>query len=239
MIAMIRIGICDDIYDDRMQIRSLLERILEHKGIQSTFVEFSSGEKLLRFLETHTGELDILFLDMKMMGIDGMETARRIRQSDTDLGLVFVTSYADRVFDGYTVGALAYLMKPARQSQLEEIVNRVLAGLYQKENQTFFCRYGDVTYRVPYGKILYFASDRRIITCVTKEREFTFYDKLDQVAAQVGEQFVRIHQRYLVNALMVDSISANEVHIGEAVLPISRSLKETAMIALTYAALDQ
>lgn len=239
MTAMIRIGICDDIYDARMQIRSLLERILEHKGIQSTFVEFSSGEKLLRFLETHMGELDILFLDMKMMGIDGMETARRIRQSDTDLGLVFVTSYADRVFDGYTVGALAYLMKPARQSQLEEIVNRVLAGLYQKENQTFFCRYGDVTYRVPYGKILYFESDRRIITCVTKEREFTFYDKLDHVAMQVGEQFVRIHQRYLVNALMVDSISANEVHIGEAVLPISRSLKEAAMIALTHAALDQ
>lgn len=235
---MIRIGICDDIYDARLQLRALLERILERKGRQSTFVEFSSGEKLLRFLETHAGELDVLFLDMRMMGIDGMETARRIRESDRDVGLVFVTGYADRVFDGYAVGAMAYLMKPAGQDQLAEIIDRILAGLYQKENETFFCRYGDVTYRIPYSKILYFLSDKRMITCVTGERKFTFYDKLDHVAMQVGDRFVRIHQRYLVNASKVESISANEVHIGEAVLPVSRSLKETAMMALTRAALD-
>lgn len=236
---MIRIGICDDIYDARLQLRALLERVLEHRGIQSTFMEFSSGEKLLRFLETHIGEIDVLFLDMKMMGIDGMETARRIRKSDADMALVFVTSYADRVFDGYTVGALAYLMKPAKQAQLEEIVNRVLTGIYQKETLTFFCRYGDVTYRIPYGKILYFVSDRRIITCVTQGKEYIFYDKLDHVAEEVGNQFVRIHQRYLVNASKVDSISANEVHIAEAVLPISRSLKESVMVALTCAALEE
>lgn len=236
---MIRIGICDDIYDARLQLRTMLERVLERKGIQSTFVEFSSGEKLLRFLETHIGEIDVLFLDMKMMGIDGMETARRIRESDEDMALVFVTSYADRVFDGYTVGALAYLMKPAKQAQLEEIINRVLTGIYQKETQTFFCRYGDVTYRIPYSKILYFVSDRRIITCVTQEKEYIFYDKLDHVAGEVGNKFVRIHQRYLVNAAKVDSISANEVHIAKAVLPVSRSLKESVMVALTCAALEE
>lgn len=236
---MLRIGICDDIYDARLQLRCQLERILEHKGIPGSFAEFPSGEKLLRFLETHTGEVDVLFLDMKMMGIDGMETARRIRKSDGDVGLVFVTSYADRVFEGYAVGAMAYLMKPVKQPQLEEIVDRVLSGLYQKESQTFFCRYGDVTYRIPYSKILYFVSDRRIITCVTKEREYIFYDKLDHVAMQVGNAFVRIHQRYLVHADQVDSISANEVQVGETALPISRSLKEKAMMALTNAALEE
>ena len=234
---LIRIGICDDIYDARMQLRSMLERILERKGIQCNCVEFPSGEKLLRFLETHTGEMDVLFLDMKMMGIDGLETARRIRKNDADVELVFVTSYADRVFDGYTVGALAYLMKPAGQKPLEEIINKVLSGIYQKENQNFFCRYGEVTYRIPYNKILYFVSDRRRIICVTSEREISFYDKLDHVAEQVGGQFVRIHQRYLVNACNVDSFCANEVHIGDIVLPVSRSLKESAMIAFTHMAL--
>lgn len=235
---MIRIGICDDIYDARMQLRIALERILEHKGMQSTFVEFSSGEKVLQWLKTHTGELDVLFLDMKMTGMDGMETAKRIRRADEDMGLVFVTSYADRVFDGYSVSALAYLMKPAKRGQLEEIINRVLSKLYQNENQTFFCRYGDVTYRIPYHKILYFVSDRRMITCVTKEREYIFYDKLDHVAMEVGKTFVRIHQRYLVRAAAVECIVSNQVHIGKEKLPISRSLKDSAIMALTYAALE-
>ncbi|MBO5474348.1 MAG: response regulator transcription factor [Lachnospiraceae bacterium] len=234
---MLRIAICDDIYEARLQLRSLLERILERRGIQSSFVEFSAGERLLKFLQNHMGEVDLLFLDMKMMGMDGMETAERIRAYDENIGIVFVTSFADRVFDGYAVGALGYLMKPAAQAKLESVIDRVLTGICQRENETFFCRLGEVTYRIPYARILWFASERRTVTCVTKEREFTFYDKLDNVARQTGGQFVRIHQRYLVNARWVDSITAAEVHIGEHCLPISRSMKESALMALTNAAL--
>lgn len=235
---MIRIGICDDIYDARMQLHIALERILESRGLQSTFVEFSSGERVLRWLASHCGELDVLFLDIKMTGIDGMETAEKIRKADHDLELVFVTSYSDRVFDGYSVGALAYLMKPVKRTQLEPLVDRLLSKIYQNENNTFFCKYGDISYRIPYKKILYFYSERRTITCVTTEREYIFYDKLDQVTARLGKEFVRIHQRYLVYAPAVERISSHEVYIGDKALPISRSCKESALMALTYAALE-
>lgn len=134
---MIRIGICDDIYDARIQLRAALERVLESRGPQGSFVEFSSGEQLLRWLASHRGELDVLFLDIKMSGIDGMETAERIREADDDLELVFVTCYSDRVFDGYSVGALAYLMKPAKSSRLEPLVDRILSKLSQNENNTY------------------------------------------------------------------------------------------------------
>lgn len=235
---MIRIGICDDIYDARMQLRTALERVLENRGLQSSFVEFPSGERILRWLVSHRGELDVLFLDIKMSGIDGMETAEKIRKADDDLELVFVTSYSDRVFDGYSVGALAYLMKPAKGSRLEPLVDRILSKLSQNENSTYFCKYGDVTYRIPYKKILYFYSERRTVTCVTAEREYLFYDKLDQVASRLGKQFVRIHQRYLVYAPAVERITANEVYIGNKALPVSRSCREAALIALTCASLE-
>lgn len=235
---MIRIGICDDIYDARMQLRSALERIFEKRGRQSTFVEFPSGERVLRWLASHCGELDVLFLDIKMTGIDGMETAERIRKADRQLELVFVTSYSDRVFDGYSVGALAYLMKPAKTAQLEPLADRILSKIEQNESNTFFCKYGEVTYRIPYKKILYFYSERRTITCVTTEREYLFYDKLDHTASLLGKEFVRIHQRYLVYAPAVDKISANEIFIGDKILPISRSCKESALMALTCASLE-
>lgn len=236
--TMIRIGICDDIYDARIQLRAALERVLESRGPQGSFVEFSSGEQLLRWLASHRGELDVLFLDIKMSGIDGMETAERIREADDDLELVFVTCYSDRVFDGYSVGALAYLMKPAKSSRLEPLVDRILSKLSQNENNTYFCKYGDVTYRIPYKKILYFYSERRTVTCVTAEREYLFYDKLDQVASRLGKQFVRIHQRYLVYAPAVERISTNEVYIGGKALPVSRSRRESTLIALTRASLE-
>ena len=121
---MIRIGICDDIYDARMQLHAALGQILDRRGMQNTFVEFPSGEAVLRWLATHCGELDVLFLDIKMSGIDGMETAERIRDADHNLELVFVTSYADRVFDGYSVNAMAYLMKPVKRGQLEPLIDR-------------------------------------------------------------------------------------------------------------------
>lgn len=235
---MIRIGICDDIYDARMQLHAALEQILSARNLAGAFVEFSSGEKVLRWLSTHCGEIDVLFLDIKMAGLDGMETAHRIRKADNNLELVFVTSYSDKVFDGYSVGALAYLMKPAKRPQLEPLVDRILSKLYQNENNTWFCKYGDVTYRIPYKKILYFFSERRTITCVTADREYVFYDKMDHVASRLGKQFVRIHQRYLVYAPAVERISANEVYIKDKPLPISRSCKESAMMALTCAALE-
>ena len=147
---MIRIGICDDIYDARMQLHAALGQILDRRGMQNTFVEFPSGEAVLRWLATHCGELDVLFLDIKMSGIDGMETAERIRDADHNLELVFVTSYADRVFDGYSVNAMAYLMKPVKRGQLEPLIDRVLFKMRQNEQNLFFCRYGDVTYRIPY-----------------------------------------------------------------------------------------
>ena len=63
---MLRIGICDDVYDARLMLRAALERILEARHVQGQFYEFSSGEGLLHWLEGHAGELDLVFLDMEM-----------------------------------------------------------------------------------------------------------------------------------------------------------------------------
>lgn len=123
---------------------------------------------------------------------------------DQSLQLVFVTGYSDYVFDGYEVGALGYLLKPAGAEELEKVLTRALTALQRQEEELFFCRSGEVFYRIRRDAILYFRSDRRQVTCVTPRRAYIFYGKLDQVAAQLGAEFVRIHQRYLVRAGAVD-----------------------------------
>lgn len=236
---MLRIGICDDLADARLVLRSLLERILESRKVQGQFFEFSSGETLLRWYDHHAGELDVIFLDMELHELDGMETARRLRAADAGLQLVFVTGYADHVFDGYSVGALGYLMKPPKQEQLEAVLDRVQGALVRELDRAYICRNGDTHYRVPISNILYFASDRRQVQCVTEGRTYTFYAKLDAVAAEVGAEFVRVHQRYLVRAGAVDRMESGEVILrnGER-LPISRSCQRSALLALAQAELE-
>jgi two-component system response regulator LytT len=236
---MLRIGICDDIYDARLVLRSALERILEERRIEGQFFEFSSGEGLLGWLERHAGELDLVFLDMEMGELDGMETARQLRRADPGLQLVFVTGYADHVFDGYRVGALGYLLKPPKPEHLKEVLDRAQAALYRELNQAYVCRSGDTHYRIPLKNILYFVSDRRQVTCVTPGRDYTFYGKLDDVAAELKEGFVRLHQRYLVRAAAVERVEGSEaVLAGGARLPISRSCLSAALLALTRAELE-
>ena len=132
-----------------------------------------------------------------------------------------------------------YLLKPVREDQLKEVLSRAAAALLREEEEVYLCRRGDVTYRIPRKKILYFTSDRRQVTCVTTEKHYTFYGKLDQVEEELKDSFVRIHQRYLVRTQAVQQISGSQDLVGGQTLPISRSCQQAAMIALTRASLEE
>lgn len=237
--TVLRIGICDDVYDARLVLRAALERAVEKRRTAAAFFEFSAGENLLRWLESHAGELDLVFLDLEMGEVDGIETARRLRAADEGLQIVFVTGHADRVFDGYGVGALGYLLKPPAPEALEEMLDRAGAALCRELERAFVCRSGEVYYRIPLKKIRYFSSDRRQVTCVARDREYTFYGKLDDVAAQLGPAFVRVHQRYLVRAAAVERLEGSEVYLdGGVSLPVSRSCRQAALLAMARAELE-
>lgn len=130
-------------------------------------------------------------------------------------------------------------MKPPRQEQLEAVLDRAQAALVRELDRAYVCRNGDTHYRIPISNILYFASDRRQVQCVTQGQTYTFYGKLDAVAAEVGAEFIRIHQRYLVRAGAVDRIEGSELVLrsGER-LPVSRSCQRTALAALARAELE-
>lgn len=230
---MLRIGICDDSAEARVALRAALERALDRRRSgEASFFEFSSGEGLLRWLEKHAGELDLVFLDVEMGELDGMETARRLRGADEGLQLVFVTGYTDYVFDGYAVGALGYLMKPPKPEQLDGVLDRAAEALARDFDAAFVCRKGDTLYRIPRKSILYFVSDRRQVTCVSANRAYVFYGKLDDVERAVGEDFVRVHQRYLVRTAAVDRMEGSQVFIGDEAIPVSRACRSAALAAL-------
>ena len=175
----------------RLHLRARLERVLEPHRDMDRVLEFSWEKDCCAGWRTVRESSNLIFLDMEMGQLDGMETARRLRQIEESLPLVFVTGYTEHVFEGYTGGALGYLLKPVREDQLKEVLSRAAAALLREEEEVYLCRRGDVTYRIPRKKILYFTSDRRQVTCVTTEKHYTFYGKLDQVEEELKDSFVR------------------------------------------------
>lgn len=235
---MLRIGLCDDSAEARFALRCALERILERRAVESALYEFSSGDRLMDWYGKHTGELELIFLDIEMEGANGMETAKHLRDADKNLQIVFVTGYPDFVFDGYAVGALGYLMKPPDQTKLDDILTRAMAALHLGAGQVYLCRNSEGMYRIPRASIRYFCSEKRKVTCVADSRSYTFYARLDDVAGELGDGFVRIHQRYLVNAAAVERVNGDEVEMaGGETLPVSRAHQKDAMLALTRAML--
>ncbi len=235
---MLRIGICDDSAEARLTLRTQAERLLAQRAVECAVFEFSSGEGLLGWFSRHAGELDLVLLDIEMGGISGMETAKALREKDDSLLIAFVTGYTDYVFDGYSVGALGYIVKPPKAEQLGALLTRALGLLFRGADKVFLCRNSEGLYRIPKKSIRYFYSDRRLVTCVTDTREYAFYARLDDVAETAGAAFVRIHQRYLVRASAVDRVEGGTVFLGEQALPISRSYSQTALAALARAMLE-
>jgi DNA-binding LytR/AlgR family response regulator len=228
---MLRIGICDDEIGARDALRLSLERLLrEDDG--KVFYDFSSGEGVIGWLAKHPGELDLLFLDVELGGASGMETARQIRRRDRSLMLVFVTGYADFVFDGYAVGAMDYLVKPVNGEKLRQVLRRAQELLKERQPQTFTVRNAEGMYRIAKKDIRYLYSDRRLVKVVTAAREYSYYGRLDDAQATLGPGFVRIHQRYLVRAGAVSKIEGSRVAVAGVSLPISRALRREAMAAL-------
>lgn len=224
---MLRIALCDDETAARDALRIQLENVLI-EGKEDVVYEFSSGTNAASWLEKHPGEIDLLFLDVEMKNLNGMETAEKIRRFNENLIIVFVTGHADYVFDGYRVGALDYMLKPVAMSKLKEVLSRVREKISQEKMQTYVIKNADGTWRFHLQDILYFYSDKRKVILVTSNGEYPFYARLDDIENSLDGRFIRIHQRFLINPARVDYLGGGCVTIYGKNLPCSRKYKESA-----------
>ncbi len=237
---MLRIAICDDEESARDVLRIQLEKIMDETEDEIVY-EFSNGQTCTNWITAHPGEVDLLFLDVEMGKENGMDAAKKIRLSGSSLLLVFVTGYTDYVFDGYQVDALDYLVKPASSERLKEVLLRAKKALSAQDKQYFVLKNTDGIYRLPCSDILYFYSDRRYINLVTAVKSYTFYGRLHEIEQQLQKNFIRIHQRYLVNSDKVTFLGKDYVVIDNPAcekLPVSRSCKKEVSEKLAKALLS-
>ena len=226
---MLQLAVCDDEKVFRSDLRKILGTELELCGIDYHISEFTSGEELIAGLEK--ADCQILFLDIEMKGIDGVETARRLRETKRQMEIIFVTSYADFVFQGYEVRALNYILKPYEPEKIAAVLHTALEALDIEAEKYYVIDQRGGSIRVPLSSVKYFSSDRRTVHAVTTEQEYTFYEKLSDLKTELPDTFVRIHNRYLVHLKYLDAVRQNTAVVDGEELPVSRSCKSGLSIA--------
>lgn len=202
-----QIAICDDEQFYREKIKYLLEEYLQAKGMLYTLHLFLSGEDFLEQCENNV-RFDIVFLDISMEEVDGIQAAQRIRSFHSDTYIVFVTAFIDYALEGYKVNAVRYLMKDTLEIALEECMNAILQKM-QVARVTFSFLEGEK--RLYTDNILYVESrgHKSIFHYMESEMvSYQIYDKLDSVERNLeGYGFLRIHKSYLVNMKHIRKIS--------------------------------
>ena len=233
---MLELVLCDDEKIYRNDLKHILSRELELSGIEYKITEFASGEELIASLIP--ADSQILFLDIEMPGINGIETAKKLRELQNHAQIVFVTSHPDFVFQGYEVRALNYILKPYVPEKLLSVLHTALQELHVSADKYFIVEQSSGSIRVPLDTIRYFYSEKRLVHLVTGTSTYTFYDKLSDLESRLPKSFSRIHSRYLIHLKYLDQIAGNQATIAGVSLPVSRAYKAPLSIAFANYLLD-
>lgn len=225
---MLNIAMCDDEKSSVVSLKQVVTCYLDLKGIVYKIHEFNCGEALLNSINNIY--FDIIFLDIEMSGINGVETAKNIRRFQIKSIILFVTSYPDFVFQGYEVKALNYILKPYKQEKITQVLSSALEELNEMSNIFYTIELKSGAHKINLSNTIYFTSDKRKVCAITTNDRIEFYSKLDVLEKELPSFFVRIHQRYLVNMNFVSSVEANAAVVNGESLPVSRTYSQNLIL---------
>lgn len=196
---MYHIGICDDGENFCTSMETMLLQWAKVKSLQIDTCVWYTGEGLKEYLRTGN-PLDILFLDIELFKMTGIEVGGYIREQLDDMGMqiVYISGKASYARQLFRTQPLDFLVKPISVSQIEDVLERALRVIKRK-NKKFEFRLGKDYYYVPMGEIVYFGSEGRKVKIVTLKETFSFYGRLRETAKGLPEDFIVIHKSYIVN----------------------------------------
>ena len=164
---------------------------------------------------------DIIFLDIEMTGLDGMETARRIRLRDKEVSIIFLTGFTDKVFEAFEVEAFRYLVKPVKNGEIFDAISKAIE---RKGSEKYLSiEIHGRPLEIAFSKIIYAEVFNRIIRLHTKIGEREYYGRLSDLEKELGKGFFRCHRSFLVNLSYVRNYDANDVILSDGIrVPLSR-----------------
>lgn len=220
---MIKIAICDDEEIYLNKYYEMIIRINKIYGYDIDVLKFYSGNELINTLSTKNTNVDIIFLDIIMKGMNGIETAKRIRELNIKSEIIFLTNSKEYALEGYDVKAFNYIIK--NSDNMEDKIKEAIKYSYSKLEEYFILSNQSGIEKIRLSQIVYIESNKRKIIINTLSGKYETYEKLEdsyQILKYKG--FLKCHRSYIINQYFIKKIESKDIltSTGERV-PISRS----------------
>ena len=194
------------VVDDEKVIRENICRLIKKQKPVSHIKAYATGEELLA-----SGEVfDIVFLDVRMGGMNGIETARRLRERQEDTVLIFITGIREYVFDALDLYAFQYLLKPVDEKKFAKVLDRAgKESARKKEKREIFIKAKNLM--LSEADILYIESRGKKVEIHTVRESIEIYGSMEELGGQLGEGFYRCHRAYIVNMAHITEYGSDSI----------------------------
>lgn len=223
-----RIAICDD----NINHINIIENYIH--DLRKTSIEcdaYQSGEELIRSFRDGEEQYDVIFLDMEMEQLNGIETANYIREIDEHVIIVFVTSHTEYMRDSFKCAPFRFLVKPVDVEEFKTVFYDISKKL-SKQRKVFAFTENKAKIRLYCDDIIYCESQDHWIWIHTKDKVYKICKSLTELHGQLDkEMFCRVHKSYIINFLYIKSIKDNdaELYHCDKTIAISRSYKKEVL----------
>ncbi|NLY47322.1 MAG: response regulator transcription factor [Tissierella sp.] len=221
---MIKIAICDDMTEITSQLENIIIEISKKHLVDVDIGVFFSGDDLLRYIN-NGNTFDLIFLDIEMEIIDGIEVGNEIRESmsDNDTQIVYISGKADYAMALFRIRPFNFLVKPLESEKVEDVFLTYLKA--NDKNQYFPYKKGGAHNRIEVKDIIFFESNNRKVNIVTKDGTESFYGSMNEVYEKVKDiGFIYIHKSYIINTLYIRTYLYEKVILlNDKELPISQA----------------
>lgn len=201
MSAPLRLLLVDDEAPARQRLRALLDDLatgVDGEALPNTVVgEAADGAAALAWLQ-QGGLADVVLVDIRMPGMDGMVLAEALRQLPKAPAVIFVTAYDSHAVAAFDLNATDYLLKPVRLPRLRAALQKVAPAIAPAARDFLLCHERGALLRLPLLDILYLRADHKYVEAGTASRSYLLDESLVQLEQEFGEHFLRIHRGVLV-----------------------------------------
>lgn len=229
---MLKICVLEDEAAQMERMKAYLQKFQsEHADFEYVLDAYKNAFDLL---EHYKRDVDLLFLDIRVPDMSGMEVAHRIREADQNVMIIFVTNLTQYAIEGYSVNAFDYILKPLAYNSFSSKMERALRMLsYRSSDITLDLRTRDGGRRVSDDSITYIEISNHDIIVHVGAEQIRQWGTLSKLEAQLREaHFVRCSSSYLVNLKYVHKVRGDQLLVGGDTLSISRPRRKKFLNAL-------
>lgn len=226
-----KVAVVEDEEQSRELLKGYLDRYAEEHNLVINVISFKNG---LDLVSEYTADYDIIFMDIMMSFMDGIEATKVIRKLDKMVAIIFVTNMAKFAIKGYEDDAAGFLIKPLSYTEFSIKMDKVVSNMSRRVTDTICVKLDIGLAKVFISDIIYVKVDGRYVSLHTSGGDITMRKPMKDVEKMLEKyKFVRCDNSYLVNLEYVSCIGKNSAKVAGEEVPVSRSKRKKFLDALT------